>query len=329
MHRQLAIFTVLFAGFVNAYAAEPPKPILVESRRIWDAGRHNAFTDLIRFKDQWYCVFREGAGHVSPDGSLRVITSKDGQTWKSAALISSPTSDLRDAKISITPDNHLMLAGAEAINKPKTHRHQSLVWFSDDGRNWSDKHEIGDRDNWLWRVTWHAGKAYGFGYGTRNDNRGIRLFKSDDGRKYSTMIDKASVLGTYPNETSIVFLADRTAYCLLRQDGNPKSGFIGKSTPPYTKWSWKQLGTRIGGPHMIRLPDGRFVAVVRLYDQRVRTSLCWIDVENGRLTEALKLPSGGDTSYAGLVWHDDLLWISYYASHEGKTNIYLAKVKFE
>jgi hypothetical protein len=50
-------------------------------------------------------------------------------------------------------------------------------------------------------------------------------------------------------------------------------------------------------------------------------------VEAGRLTEFLKLPSGGDTSYAGLVWHEDLLWVSYYSSHEGKTAIYLAKVK--
>jgi len=48
----------------------------------------------------------------------------------------------------------------------------------------------------------------------------------------------------------------------------------------------------------------------------------------GTLNEALKLPSGGDTSYAGLVWHEGLLWISYYSSHEGKTSIYLAKVKF-
>ena len=42
----------------------------------------------------------------------------------------------------------------------------------------------------------------------------------------------------------------------------------------------------------------------------------------------LKLPSGGDTSYPGMVWHQGLLWISYYSSHEGKTNIYLAKIRF-
>ena len=78
---------------------------------------------------------------------------------------------------------------------------------------------------------------------------------------------------------------------------------------------------------MIQLPDGRFLAVVRLYDSPVRSSVCWLDPENGTLTEALKLPSGGDTSYAGMVWHDSRVWISYYSSHEGKTAIYLAQVK--
>jgi hypothetical protein len=78
---------------------------------------------------------------------------------------------------------------------------------------------------------------------------------------------------------------------------------------------------------MIRIPDGRYVAAVRLYDGSVRTSLAWIDPRTGTLREFLKLPSGGDTSYAGLVWHEGLLWVSYYSSHEDKTSIYLAKVQ--
>jgi hypothetical protein len=48
---------------------------------------------------------------------------------------------------------------------------------------------------------------------------------------------------------------------------------------------------------------------------------------DGRYEPALTLPSGGDTSYPGMLWHDGLLWLSYYASHEGKTAIYLARVK--
>ena len=314
---------------LSVIAESWPELQLLEARKIWDQAPHNAFTDLIRFKGSWYCVFREGKGHVSPDGALRVITSNDGKDWESAALITSPGSDLRDAKITDTPDGKLMLAGAEAMNDPKDYKHQSLVWFSDDGKNWSKGYEVGVRDNWLWRITWHKGQAYGFGYGTKNHNRGVRLFQSKDGKQFETLIEKAKINGTYPNETSMVFLDDDTCYCLVRQDGKPNTGVIGISEPPYTEWKWKKLNRRIGGPHMIRLPDGRFLTAVRLYDRPVRTSLCWLDPEKGHLTEALKLPSGGDTSYAGLVWHEDLLWVSYYSSHEGKTSIYLAKVKVE
>ncbi|MBX9788119.1 MAG: glycoside hydrolase [Pirellulales bacterium] len=303
-------------------AAEPAR--LIEARRIWDQAPHNAFTDLVRFGDRWFCVFREGARHVSPDGALRVITSVDGQAWESAALITSPNSDLRDAKITVTPDGQLMLTGAEALHDRSRHTHQSLAWFSKDGRTWSDKHEIGDPDFWLWRVTWHDRKAYSIGYGT-GENRFIKLYASDDGKRFDTLVERLFDVG-YPNETSLVFAGD-TAYCLLRRDGEPNRGLVGSSQPPYTQWEWKDLGVRIGGPQMLRLPDGRFVAAVRLYDGRVRTSLVWIDPSAGKLDEFLTLPTAGDTSYAGLVLHEGLLWISYYSSHERKTSIYLAKVQ--
>ena len=297
---------------------------LVETRKIWNQAPHNAFTDLVRFRDQWFCVFREGKGHVSPDGALRVITSRNGQSWESAALLQSPTSDLRDAKITVTPSGQLMLSGAEALHDKSKYTHQSLTWFSDDGRTWSPRHEVGDPNFWLWRVTWHGKKAYGVGYGCSTD-KSIRLYASDDGKKFDTLVPR--LLGeSYPNETSLVFEGD-TCYCLLRRDEKPATGLLGVSQPPYTTWEWKDLGKRIGGPHLLRLPDGRYLAAVRLYDGKVRTSLCWLDPKAGKLTEAVALPSGGDTSYAGLVWHDGLVWISYYSSHEGKTSIYLAKAK--
>jgi hypothetical protein len=298
---------------------------LIEVRKIWDRAPHNAFTDLARFKGKWYCVFREGQAHVSPDGALRVITSRDGRDWTSAALITSAEGDLRDAKITITPDHRLMLSGAAALHPPAPFRHQSLAWFSRDGRNWSEPARIGDPNFWLWRVTWHKGTAYAVGYDTTGE-KVVRLYTSPDGKRFAALVPELFNEGQ-PNETSILFQPDDTALCLLRRDGNPGSGKLGIARPPYTNWHWKDLGTRIGGPHMIRLPDGRIVAAVRLYDGGARTALAWLDPAMGTLTEFLKLPSGGDTSYAGLAWHGGLLWVSYYSSHEGKTCIYLAKVR--
>ncbi len=300
---------------------------LISAARIWDQGAHNAFTDLVRFQDRWFCVFREGSGHVSPDGSLRVISSQDGTHWVSAALISSPDSDLRDAKITMTPDGRLMLAGAEAMHDQREYKHQSLVWFSSNGTDWSEAVDVGDRDNWLWRITWQGEQAYGFGYGTKQGQ--LSFFGGNVSGEFRKLIDHVDVVGTYPNESSIIFAAgdNPTAVCLLRQDGDPKRGFLGRAAPPYTSWSWQPLNCRIGGPHLIRIPDGRIIAAVRLYDGGARTALCWLDEEQATLSEALRLPSGGDTSYAGLVWHDDQLWVSYYSSHEGKASIYLARVE--
>lgn len=326
--KAIAAIALLAAMPAKAQETEPFAE-LVEVRKIWDQAPHNAFTDLIRYGDRWFCVFREGTGHVSPDGSLRVITSGDGLKWESAALISSPSMDLRDAKITLTPDGKLMLTGAGALHNKSVHTHQSLAWFSDDGYHWSGSHAIGDPDFWLWRTTWHDGIAYNMGYSC-SQQKSLRFYTGNDGKRFDQVGDDILLEG-YPNESSIWF-TDDTAFCLLRRDGaEVNEGLWGVSLPPYTHWNWTGLGVRIGGPHMVRLPDGQFLAVVRLYKTSewhpARTSLCRIDPRNGKLTEMLALPSGGDTSYAGMVLYDGLLWVSYYSSHEGKTSIYLAKVK--
>jgi len=321
----LAVCALAAVPAMPAAAGQPAKPELVEVRKIWDQAPHNAFTDLVRHQGRWWCVFREGQGHVSPDGALRVLTSADGVAWESAARLASATEDLRDAKLTVTPSGDLMLGGAGAKRSPQRTTHQSYVWLSKDGRTWSDALPVADPDYWLWRVTWHKGVCWGIGYDCAV-GKSIRLYRSEDGRRFETHVESLLAEGS-PNETSIVFLPDDTALCLLRRDGKPSAGLLGTARPPYRDWTWKDTGRQIGGPHMLRLPDGRLLAAVRLYDGRVRTSLCWVDPASGRLDECLALPSGGDTSYAGLVWHENLLWVSYYSSHEGKTSIYLAKVR--
>jgi len=302
-------------------------PAIVSVQKIWEAAPHNAFTDLIRFHDEWFCVFREGQKHVSNDGALRILTSKDGDAWTSAALITSTNADLRDAKITTTPDGRLMLSGAGALHQPAPHKHRSMAWFSKDGRQWSEPVIIGEPNQWLWRPTWQNNRAYSVGYDTGGE-KFVRFYESKDGREFKTLVPRLFDEG-HPNEATLLFQPDGTGLCLLRRDQEPPSGKLGIAPPPYTNWVWKDLGMKIGGPHFLRLPDGRHVAALRLYDGKVRTSLCWLDVDTAKLTEFLKLPSGGDCSYAGLAWHDGLLWVSYYSSHEGKTSIYLAKVKLE
>lgn len=62
--------------------------------------------------------------------------------------------------------------------------------------------------------------------------------------------------------------------------------------------------------------QSRLLAVVRLYDEQVRTALVEIHPDTGVVQELLTLPSKGDTSYAGVVIDGNELWVSYYSSHE-------------
>ena len=324
----LFVVGVALAPMGIARAADPPKPHLINSQMIWDQGTHNAFTDLVRFNDEFYCAFREGTAHVSPDGRVRVIKSDSGRRWESVGSISLPDSDLRDPKLVVTPRGRLMVVAAAATPTPGGGTsHQTYAWQSADGWQWGEGKPVGEADFWLWRVAWKGDAAYGVGYGTQKDSPFVRLYSSRDGFNYDVLVPRLAAEGE-PNESALFFTGDKddTALCLLRRDGKPNGGLLGSSKPPYKQWTWKDTGKQIGGPAMARLPDGRLVAAVRLYDGRVRTSLCFVDAATGKLTECVPLPSGGDCSYAGMVVYDGFLWVSYYSSHEGKTSIYFAKV---
>lgn len=325
--RAMNLFTVslgivLLLG-VSVVAAEKPQLISVE--KIWDSAPHNAFTDLIRYRNQWLCAFREGKGHVSEDGTIRVLSSSDAVKWESWAHVQMAGVDLRDPKICLTPSGELLLTTAGAYRDEKPVAHESFSWVRREGKEWDGPHRIGDKNMWLWRVTWHKGIAYSIGYDTAGE-KFVRLYKSKDGRKFTTLVPTL-FSESYPNESGMSFLADDTALCLLRRDGDKASGQLGRARPPYTEWAWQDLGVKIGGPHLIELPDKRLIAGVRLYDGKVRTAIVEIDSQAGKLKELLALPSGGDNSYPGLVWHDGNLFVSYYSSHEGRTAIYLARVK--
>ena len=45
-----------------ARRASAQEPEILDVRKIWDAAPHNAFTDLIRHRDRWWCVFRSPHG---------------------------------------------------------------------------------------------------------------------------------------------------------------------------------------------------------------------------------------------------------------------------
>jgi hypothetical protein len=324
---------LLFVWASSAPGQAPVGAEIVEVKKIWDKAPHNAFTDLIRWNEKFYCAFREGRGHVSTDGKIRVIESQDAGTWKSAVLAESEGYDLRDAHLSVTPDNRLMLLGGAAPRKKDNQRAPTgtFVSFSKDGRLWTKPQIVVKPGRWLWCVTWHKGKAYGVSYAAGERKPYLELLASENGTDYRCHVDKLYGMG-YPTEVTLRFDRD-VCYALVRRDRSGKEGssaLLGVSKPDYKEWKWHDLGANFngfGGPNFIRLSGGHWIGAGRMHQGGAHTAITCIDVKKGKMTKLLKLPSGGDTSYPGLVWHENMLYVSYYSSHEGRTSIYLAKVK--
>ena len=300
------------------------EPQLLSVSKIWDQGEYNSFTDLTRFQDRWFCVFREGTAHAGDNGVVRVIVSDDGESWESVALHQAEGVDLRDPKLSVTPDGRLMLLpGATIYRDHKNSLRRSMVTFSEDGSEWTPQEQVLPDGHWLWRVTWHRGIAYGVSKLGDGDipKRGF-LWRSTDGASFD-LAHEFDVPAM--SETTLRFTDDDGVIALTRRTG-PGGGnaWIGTSYPPYCNWNWSPTDRAVGGPNFIELPDGQFWATSRLYPERGKTGLFRMTREDIKL--ALTLPSGGDTSYAGMVWHRDQLWMSYYSAHEEKPSIYLARI---
>jgi hypothetical protein len=334
-------FLAALAGSTRAGAGPiddpPPRFELVEARKIWSGAGHNAFTGLVRHGGHWFCVFRESTGHIpGSDGVIRVLTSDDARSWSSAAVVTEEGVDLRDPKIDVGPDGRLMLliggsvyAGTNGQPNRKFVRAQTEVAFSADGRTWTAPRPVSVTGQWLWRVTWHGGVGYGFAYKLDAAAKAVEftLWKTTDGVAYERVADPKLPEGMRPDETTVRFLADGTMVALVRNEARGNHAFIGTSRAPFAEWHWSDAGHPAQGPDFLVLPDGRLVYSGRDFSDGARTVVGLMTTQ--RVIPRLTLPSGGDTSYPGLVWHDGRLFLSYYASHEGRTSIYLAEVRLE
>ena len=88
-------FTVLATAID---AADLPGVEVTNIRRVFHNGEHNAFTDLVHWRGQFWLTFRSCPdGHmVHPTASIIVLTSTDTRTWKQVHRFHVPQRDTRD-----------------------------------------------------------------------------------------------------------------------------------------------------------------------------------------------------------------------------------------
>lgn len=334
-----AAYCVLMLALVATSVADETveQKYVVSIERIWDRAAHSAFTDLVRHGGYLYCTFREGTGHIPGlNGSVRVIRSRDRANWESVALLEEQHVDLRDPKLSVTPDGRLMVnTGASFYHGTKRLGIESRVAFSArDGASFGRPQKVilpkdvvtgGD---WLWRVTWHDGAAWGCVQQVYEGQRALRLVRSFDGIEYEE-VARIDVPGA--SETTLRFLPEGTMVAMIRCEADPPLGKIATAQPPYRQWTIRDSNERFGGPNFMRLPRGALLAASRDYQPMPHTELWWLDLDQARFSSLLPFPSGGDNSYPGLVvdQENQRLYVSYYSSHEGRSSIYLATLRLD
>jgi hypothetical protein len=300
-------------------------------KKVGNKADHNAFVDLCEFNQQLICCYREAENHISADGSICILTLDTKGNVLYSSRIAIPKTDLRDPKISITPDGDILLiayARQTSINN-QTIGSRNLTWLSQTGHSWSADKEFADRGWWLWRVRWHKDEAYGFAYNRKQN--AIHLYSGNPRSNFHLIQPFALSLKQhkkgYPNESDLIFDHDN-AFAIVRRDADSYTAQLGHSVFPYKKWTWIDLERYIGGPVMMRLDKNVALLAGRIvkHEQFV-TGLLKMNLLNGDLQELLILPSSGDNSYPGFVLKEGMLYVSYYSSHEdNKSCVYLAQI---
>lgn len=300
---------------------------LISTTKIWDKGGHNAFTDLCSFNGKYYCCFRQGKKHMYDAGIIIILVSVDLISWQLSSKIREYNTDLRDPKLSVSPQNKLcLLYGSFALNLANKPHTLTTSWrTSGDGISWSSSHTV-STNFWLWQLSWFNNQALGLSYGANK----VRLHKGHPNSTFEVINDnlfglEKSGKGS-PSESDIVYLPDNSAVCVLRRDADTSSAQLGRSSFPFTQWKWFDLHDYVGAPALI-VHQNQVILAGRSWHKETgcKTSIWTINLKSNSLEKQLDLPSKGDTSYPGLIIKNNHLYVSYYSEHVNKkANIYLA-----
>ena len=311
---------------------------ILEVTQISAPAPHTAFTDLCAdpfdiSSSSLFCTYREADTHVSPNGKIIVlqINKKTLLPFSSSAL-EIPGTDLRDPKLSFDGVRLIITAYAKTVLEDNSLSRHMVSYSSDTGLSWNGPHYFGDDAWWIWNCDWFKTTAYGFAYNRKAQS--ISLYRGNPLNTMTCYQDNVFGLEKsdkgYPNESALLFDEQGNASVFLRRDADTYSAQFGYANPPYTNWEWHDLDIYIGGPAAVMLEDKNFILAGRHIEWETdmfSTRLWHFDVISKKLTELITLPSGGDTSYPGLVLDNDILYVSYYSSHcDEEARVYLAKL---
>jgi hypothetical protein len=282
---------------------------------------HHAFTDLIHWQDAYYLCFRTGKSHGSMDGEIRVLRSTDTRAWEPAATLDTLGDD-RDPHFVAQSGKLYVYFGVwnlvhgEGTQAPQRDTVRSHFAATTNGQDWSKVQGVYEPGWWLWRVRAHDEFLYSAAYTALRpvpDARETRLLRSKDGLEWElvSVVTRDYMAG----EADFWWESDGSLSLLTRTEANAR---LFRSDPALATWNeGVELAGLVHAPVMAEWQGRRFVAGRDKEADGETVTRLW-ELQDSRLKPLFTLPSGGDTSYAGLIVDetstDPALLVSWYAS---------------
>jgi hypothetical protein len=290
-------------------------------------GRHNAFTDLAYWEGQYYLCFRNGRSHGSMDGEIRVMRSPDMRAWEKCTVLHTAGDD-RDPHFTVAGDRLYVFFGVWDLQHSGGYTPtgrgsiRSHMAYTQNGVKWVDIRAIYEPRWWVWRVRYDGDRFYGAAYTAYRPappERETRLLVSRHGLNWDLHATIATERG--PSESDMLFHEDGSMTVITRMTDKTNESFLYRSGPEKKNWEGHNLGEIIHSPAVARWHDRVFVA------GRGKENGKWVtkfhEVIDRAAAPLLTLPSGGDTSYPGLIVDPASLetetpafFISWYSQHE-------------
>lgn len=322
---------ILFCSMVywlsNHASLDVDATLVTESWEVVNDGSHNAFTDLIDWKNNFYLVYRSAPSHLDFHSKLVILRSPNARSWEKLTELTLDGEDIRDPKLAVI-ENRLFLYALKNVNRFAL-PYSTVYSSSENGKTWQPWQMV-EPQGWLfWRPKTNDGLTwYVPAYSSQHDQ--TALFQSQDGKKW----EKVSVIDANQpqSEVEITFADNNRLTAIIRLESRPfsqesssSSTLISSAGWPFKTWSGAHsLVTRLDGPAMFTdqnnvfaagrsEPDGGILFGARggLFNKK-RTSI--FAVTAAGLREMTDLPSQGDTSYPGIVIRGDEGYISYYTN---------------
>lgn len=299
---------------------------IISDKVIWSGQTYAAFTSLVYYNGYYYCAFREANKHWDNTGKdcgiIRLVRTRNHKQWKLFKTFKKDGHDLRDPQLFITPDNVLIISAEDVVYRNKEAVYRNTVYSFKQGMKrmpeLSDLNFTPDvKWNWLWQPEIVNNKVIGFLYCPY-----FAMAESDDGINFR--VDSRIAGLPTPTEASVSYYQGNYVAIVRTSE----ESYLGKSKD-LKEWDWNKLNKNIECPKLFVYDNNLYVVGRLRHLLNKSVTVLHLNLKDYNAKEVLTISKGSDNGYPGVVKRGDYIYVSYYDSGSGASNIHIANIKLK